>query len=132
MEIRFIFVGGINTSVGYGIYALCLFGGIHYAIAQSISTVVGVMNSYLWNKFFTFKQPRKSISEFAKFVSVYAASYILTLLLLWIFIDILGINDYFSGAAGLVITTVISYVGHKRFSFDVSKCKPKDISIEVY
>ena len=31
-QIRFLFVGGLNTLVGYGIYALCLFLGINYFI----------------------------------------------------------------------------------------------------
>lgn len=127
-EIRFLFVGGINTAIGYGIYALCLFVSLHYALAQLISTVVGVTNSYLWNKLFTFKQPRKSVSEIFRFVSVYAVCYVLNLLLLWIFIDILSINGYLAGAIGLVFTTVISYVGHNRFSFSASNYKLQDNS----
>jgi len=69
-----------------------LFVSLHYAFAQFISKLVGVTNSYFWNKYFTFKQPRQSASELAKFASVYAVNYVLTLVLLFISIGILCIN----------------------------------------
>ena len=35
-EIRFLFVGGLNTLVGYGIYAILLFLNINYLLANTI------------------------------------------------------------------------------------------------
>lgn len=116
-EIRFLFVGGINTFVGYGTYALCIFGGLHYAFSQLISTIIGVVNSYFWNKYFTFRKKGKSASEAVRFLSVYAASYIINLGLLYMLIDRLEMNEYLAGMFGLIVTTLISYFGHNKFSF---------------
>jgi putative flippase GtrA len=116
-EIRFLFVGGVNTVVGYGAYAICLLLGLHYALAQLISTVIGATNSYMWNKYFTFRQSKKSAKEVVRFVSVYAVSYALNYGLLKLMIDVVGLNEYIAGAIGLVVTTLVSWFGHNYFSF---------------
>ena len=62
-EIRFLFVGGLNTIVGYGIYAILIFLNINYLLSNTISTILGVLHSYLWNRFFTFKSKEKASKE---------------------------------------------------------------------
>jgi putative flippase GtrA len=116
-QVRFLIVGCINTFAGYGVYALMIFCGFHYVVAQTVSLIVGVANSYLWNKYFTFRQPRRSLMELVRFVSVYAASYLMSLLILFLCVDVWGISAYLAGAVGLFFTTIISYFGHNYFSF---------------
>ena len=53
-QIRFLFVGGLNTIVGYGTYALLIMMNLNYLLANTISTIVGVIHSYIWNRNFTF------------------------------------------------------------------------------
>lgn len=115
--LRFLFVGGLNTLVGYGIYALLVFLGVNYLISNTISTIIGVAHSYLWNRFFTFKSKNKALKEITKFVSVYIASYLIGMCTLFIFKDKLNISPYLAGLINLVITTLISYFGHKYISF---------------
>lgn len=118
-KIRFLFVGVLNTIVGYGAYALCIFAGLHYFIAQLIASVIGITHSYLWNKFFTFRVLKRSVSEAVRFVLVYAAAYGINMILLYVMIDKAGMNAYIAGAAGLITTTIISYTGHKYISFRI-------------
>lgn len=115
--IRFLFVGGLNTVVGYGVYALLLFCNVNYLVANTISTIIGIAHSYLWNRFFTFKSKDKALGEITKFVSVYFASYLIGMLTLYIFKSKLNISPYIAGLINLVITTLISYFGHKYISF---------------
>lgn len=114
---RFLFVGGINTFVGYGSYALFLFLNINYLVANTLSTIVGVANSYIWNRNFTFKSKASIKEELTKFVSVYLVSYLISMLSIYILVSKLGIDKYIGGLLNLVITTLISYFGHKNFSF---------------
>ncbi len=116
-EIRFLFVGVLNTIVGYGIYAILVFFDMHYLIANTISTILGVAHSYLWNRFFTFKSKEKAGKEIIKFTSVYLLSYVIGTITLAGFKNILHISPYLAGLFNLVITTLISYFGHKNFSF---------------
>lgn len=119
--IRFLFVGVLNTVFGYGIYALLVFLGIQYLVANTISTVLGVIHSYLWNRFFTFKSKNKALKEIFKFISVYIISYLIGMLTLMIFVKKIGISEYVAGVINLFITTMISYFGHKYFSFAKKK-----------
>ena len=115
---RFLFVGGLNTLVGYGVYAILLFLHFNYLVANSISTVIGVLHSYLWNRFFTFKSKEKAGKEFMKFISVYVVSYLMGMVSLYCFTGVLHLSPYIAGLINLVITTLISYFGHKYFSFN--------------
>ena len=125
-KVRFLFVGGLNTAVGYGLYALFIFFGWHYVIAQTLSTVIGVAHSYLWNKYFTFGKTARSFKEALRFVSVYVVSYLISLLLQYLMIDKAGISAYIAGLISLLFTTVISYVGHNFYSFGNFPKKKKE------
>ena len=115
--IRFLFVGGLNTMVGYGIYALLIYLGVNLYIANTISTIIGIFHSYLWNRYFTFKSKEKALAEIFKFISVYVVSYSLGMLTLFISSKVFNIDPYVAGLINLVITTLISWFGHKYFSF---------------
>ncbi len=116
-QIRFLFVGGLNTIVGYGSYTILLLLGINYLIANTVSTIVGVIHSYMWNRKFTFESNKKIGKELIKFVLVYVISYLIGMLNISILVSKVGINEYMAGAFNLVITTLISWFGHKYFSF---------------
>lgn len=116
-RIRFVFVGGINTLVGYGSYVILVFFGVHYIIANTLATVIGITTSYFSNKYFTFKVLKKSSAEIIRFVLVYAVGYFINLGILYVLVDVMGGNRYISGLITLLVTTMLSYFGHNYFSF---------------
>jgi putative flippase GtrA len=120
---RFLVVGGINTAVGYGSFALFTWLGMHYFVASTLSTILGVANSFVWNKYFTFRSRKRSGRELVRFISVYCLSYALNLALLKLMVDTWGFSQYAAGAVALAFTTLISYLGHNFFSFAASRPK---------
>ncbi len=116
-RVRFLIVGGINTAVGYGTFAAVIFLGGHYVVANVIATAVGMTVSYFLNKYFTFRQYKKSFTEIIRFISVYFFSFMLGNVVLYVMVDIISISPYFAGALNLIFTTLISWFGHKYFSF---------------
>ena len=116
-RIRFLFVGGLNTVVGYGCYALLLKVGMFYIFANLIANIVGIANSYFWNKYFTFKVKKKSFNEIIRFLTVYGISYIANLIFLFVCVETLSMNKYLAGIGCLFVTTIVSYIGHNKFSF---------------
>ena len=119
--VRFLFVGGINTIVGYGFFAIFVALGFPYLIANTFSTIIGVINSYLWNRFFTFKSKNRALDEIIRYSFVYLVSYCFGMLLLWVMVGKMGVNTYFAGALNIFITMLISWFGHKNFSFKIRK-----------
>ncbi len=70
---RFITVGFLNTAVDLGVfYLLLLIPGMHEVVAKAISYFLGICNSFLWNKYWTFSAARseRGWREFGIFVSV--------------------------------------------------------------
>jgi putative flippase GtrA len=116
-RVRFLIVGGINTAVGYGTFAAVIFLGGHYIVANVIATAVGMTVSYFLNKYFTFRQYKKSFTEIIRFISVYFVSFMLGNVVLYVMVDIISISPYLAGALNLIFTTLISWFGHKYFSF---------------
>lgn len=115
--IKFIFVGLINTIVGYGSYSILLMFRVHYLFANTLSTVIGVLNSYLLNKKVTFNDVNTNVKTPFKFVGVYVVSYFIGTLNLFLLVKKYNINSYIAGFINLFITTLVSWFGHRYFSF---------------
>lgn len=116
-SVRFCFVGLLNTVVGYGVYFLLVKAEIHYVLASFTAQVAGVAHSYVWNKFWTFKSRQKSITEVLKFVMVYALTFVINLVLLSFFIEVLEMDKAIAGFISLALVAIISFTGHKLWSF---------------
>lgn len=114
---KFGIVGVLNTIVGYGCYYIGIKLGLHYAMASAISQVIGTAHSYVWNKLFTFKSKKKSLSEMLRFISVYFVQYIINVTLTGFFINYFKLTAEIAGLMALVICTAVSFIGHKFWSF---------------
>ena len=74
---KFFVVGALNTFLDFGVLNLLIFltsvaAGPGFATFKGISFIVGVVNSYFWNKFWVFKATEQEIGgvEFGKFLGV--------------------------------------------------------------
>ncbi|MCU1543720.1 MAG: GtrA-like protein [Microbacteriaceae bacterium] len=115
-EIRFLLVGVINTVVGYGLFALFLlvFG---YLVSLYLSYAVAVSLAFLLHRRFTFRVKGNVLVDFVRFVGVYVVSLAVNSVVLPLLVEIAGLHPLIAQGIALVITTLISYVGHKWFSF---------------
>lgn len=113
----FLIVGMINTMLSCMAFSALLYLHFNYIWSYWLSIFIGVLNSYILNKFWTFRAYRRSIAEFIRFVSVYLVSFFIGMWTLYFLVDVLRINAYASGIINLFLTTLISWFGHKYFSF---------------
>ena len=116
---KFIFVGILNTIVGYGTYVLFIFLSLHYLLAMLLGNILGITHSYFWNKYFTFNSKNKSLKELIRFITVYVFILIINGVFLTIFIEFFKINNLIAGLLTIIIITFISFFGHKFYSFKV-------------
>jgi putative flippase GtrA len=120
--IKFLIVGALNTLVGFIVYFICIKSyNIHYVTSLIISHIIGVIHSYFWNSRWTFRVKVVSISKISKFILVYSITFIINLLSLSIFVDFLQIDKITSQLFALTITTILSFLGHKYWSFRKNK-----------
>ena len=92
--LKFAVVGVLNTLVDFAVFqALNLLLGWVYA-AQVAGFTCGVINSYLWNSNWTFREQRtRSFREIALFLLVNLASLGVSLGMIWLLREKAGITN---------------------------------------
>lgn len=119
-RVRFLMVGGTNTVVGFVLYSLLwltlghvitYFGALYgsYALAS-------ILAFFLYRRF-VFHVTGNAWAMFLRFQSVYIVSLVINTLALPLLIEVLGWNPLVAQFAITFVTTMVSYVGHKFFSF---------------
>lgn len=66
--LRFCLVGAMNTGVDFSIFALLTFWGFPLILAQTLSYSAGMLNSFLMNRTWTFKQTNHGTGQFIRFL----------------------------------------------------------------
>ena len=134
--VKFAIVGVLNTLVDFAMFqTLNLTLGWVYA-AQVLGYTAGVVNSYLWNSSWTFREQRtRSFREIALFLLVNLASLGVSLGMIWLCREVFGVTNewvanwmpkalagFLKGdtVAKLIATAVaivVNYVGNRLFVF---------------
>ena len=109
----------MNTAVDFAIFVLLTtVFGLHHMISQVISYSCGIVNSYLWNKFWTFKKKQPfSSSEALKFLIVNIISLGVSLFFLYIFRDKVGLSVLVSKVIATMFSLVVNFAGNKFWVF---------------
>lgn len=113
---KFGFVGILNAIVSYSVFFILL-TWINYMVSLLIAHIIGVINSYVWNKYWTFKTEKIQLKEFVKFNFVYVVVFVVNALFLVFLVETLEINPKIGQLLIIPITTMISFTGHKYWSF---------------
>jgi len=71
---RFLFAGGSAVACDTVVYALLFPILPSPSVAKGISFISGTIVAFLLNKFWTFKKPKRSGAEVAKFVCLYVST----------------------------------------------------------
>jgi len=121
-RIRFLAVGGVNTVFGYGIYAaldLYVFAAVPfgYLLSLALSYAIAVTLAFILYRRFVFHVTGQVWTDLTRFVGVYLVSIGVNVVALPILIELFGLNSLVAQAIVLVCTTLISFFGHREFSF---------------
>ncbi len=117
--IKFGLVGVSNTLISLGIYYLMVWLGCHYLIANIVGFIVSVINSFFWNSKFVFKEKEENskVKSFVKMTLSYGSTFILSNVLMFLFIDVFGISKYIAPIINLIITIPINFFLNKIWAF---------------
>lgn len=117
---RYIVIGALNTAVGYGI------GVIGYLLLESrvsligigiICNIVAITFSFVTYKCWVFQTKGQWLTEYARCYLVYGGTAVLGVGLLWLLVGKLTISIWFAQGLIIIITIIVSYLGHNRFTF---------------
>jgi len=118
---RFSCVGGLNTLIDFVMFSLLnsLFG-VNYVISQIISYSSGTLNSYIFNKFWTFndtKTSKKTTKEIIQFIVVNSASLGVSLIGLSILMKDNSMNPFFAKIISMILAQVVNFLGYRFWVF---------------
>lgn len=124
--IQFGLVGVSNTAISYGTYALLVYLGVPYILANVIAFVVSVLNSFFWNNRFVFKkdsnESRSTIKTLIKtFISYGMTGLILSNVLLILLVEKFGMSKYIAPLIILIITIPLNFLLNKFWAFRTKK-----------
>ena len=119
---RFLAVGATNTLVGYLIFSaftLWVFADVHlgYLLSLALSYAVGISLAFVLYRRFVFVVHGHVLRDFARFVSVYLVAIGINTLALPLLVEVVQVPPLLSQLIILVVTTLLSFFGHKKFSF---------------
>lgn len=117
---RFLIAGLWNTLFGYvaGIVIYWLIGKAAGVIVVGIlGSVVSISMAFLTHKLFVFRTKGNWLSEYLRSYVVYGGTAIAGIALLFLFVDILGIEFWLAQLLAILVTVTASYLGHSRFTF---------------
>jgi putative flippase GtrA len=116
--IKFSFVGVINTIITLlTIWIFVnIFSSSHY-LANIAGYVFGVLNSYFFNKIWTFSNKSKVSVTLVKFVVVFGISYLIQLGMLYILINYTSIEPFICQILSMIFYTIINFTLNKKVTF---------------
>lgn len=120
-KIRYLAVGFWNTVFSYAAFVVLYYfthSRIHYMFILVLSQIIGLTNAYICYKLLVFKTKGNIIREYFRFYVVYGTTFIVNLVLISFFVELLGINPVISQGIIAVIVVTMAYFGHSRFSFN--------------
>lgn len=126
---RYLLVGIWNTVFGYSTFALLTvilnrYISAGYILASLLSSILNISVSFLGYKWFVFKTKGNYLQEWIRCLIIYSSSILLGLALLPItvfaVISLSGNSQtapYIAGALVMGVQIILSFIGHKKFSF---------------
>lgn len=116
--VRFGLVGIMNTLVTLAtIFILMEVAGLNYLLSNVCGYALGLVNSFIWNKLWTFKSSRPMLKEGAAFLVVFAVCYLVQSGALALMVERLHTPKLLAQVLAMVVYTGLNFAGNKLISF---------------
>ncbi|MEI7690642.1 MAG: GtrA family protein [bacterium] len=112
--IKFLFVGGLNTIFGYGLFAFFIFLHLNYIVAITLGTFIAILFNFKTTGLIVFKNNDNKL--ILKFFGVYLVVYFLNVVGLWIF-NQFDISNYIAGAVLVFPVAIVSFLLMRKIVF---------------
>jgi putative flippase GtrA len=134
---RYLMVGIWNTAFAYGTFVLFTtllepYMPASYLAGALISSVLNITVSFLGYKWFVFKTKGNYLREWTRCLMVYSSSILFGLALLPPIVYVINYltnqphaAPYIAGALILGVQVILSFLGHKAFSFRYDGTSPR-------
>jgi putative flippase GtrA len=117
--IKFSIIGGLNTLVHYCIFIILFrMFKVDMIVASTSGYLVGILNSFLLNRSWTFKVQGSGCSkDFIRFLFVNSAALITNIVVLKLLAEKLLIIPEISQLGAILFSLVVNFTGNKWWTF---------------
>lgn len=116
-SIRFILVGLALNLVLFMLYLLLTSQGISPKLAMTGLFALGTMQSFIFNKRWTFTHQGFLGASFLKYVAIYSAAYLLNLIALIVLVDNLGFTHQVVQGVTIISLALVLFLLQKFWVF---------------
>ena len=120
IRVRYLLAGAWNTLFGYSlmVYLYNVFNNqLHIVAVAFLSSFIAISMSFITYKCFVYKTKARWLVEWLRSFIVYGVATLISIFLLWFFVEIIKINIYISQALSSILVILGSYFGHRNFTF---------------
>ncbi len=115
--LRFAVVGLVSNGVLYVLYLVARSLGVEHNLAMTIAFLVGVAQTFVANRSWSFRSRARAAPAFGRYLIVYLMAYLLNLAASILFVDRFGYPDRVVQAIMVVVIAVLLFVGQKLWVF---------------
>lgn len=115
--LRFGIVGVLSNSVGYCLYLLLTWIGMDYKLAMTLLFIVGVAQTFIINKKWSFKYSHQDKSVLLRYSASYGFGYMLNLGALILLVDHAGMPHSVIQAIMILIVALLMFLLQKFWVF---------------
>ncbi|HOV08860.1 MAG TPA: GtrA family protein [Spirochaetota bacterium] len=115
---RFGIIGVLNTIVFFVLFFI-LFNvmKLHYLSATSIAYILATINSFVFNRSWTFESYGDTNRKFVKFFIVNILSIIVNSLSMFVLVDLIHLHPWLSQFITICFTMCVNYLGNRFWTF---------------
>ena len=125
--LRFGIVGVASNLALYLLYLLLTNFGMGHKLAMTGIYAVGVAQTFLINKIWTFRHVGLEVQSFGRYLTLYAACYLLNLVSLLIFVDMMGMKHQIIQCVMIILIAAITFTVQKFWVFKESTTQNRGI-----
>ncbi len=130
--VKFALVGVMNTGIDYLVFLLLAAAGLPALPAHACSYTAGLINSFFWNKLWTFRAPRVwKPGEIVRFVLVNLTALAAAGGVLLAGRDVCGLPAALAKACALPVSLTINFLGNRLWVFPARPAGPPHGGIAV-
>jgi len=109
-----LLVGVLNTAVGYSLFLIALWAGLHYSAAIALATILGTLFNFKSTGVIVFQS--HDHARLLRFVMVYGLVYAVNVVGVATLLQF-GLQAWFAGLLLLLPLALLSYVLNSRYVF---------------
>ncbi len=121
---RFALVGVASNAMLYLVYLGITGVGLGHKTAMTLAYVLGVLQTFLINKAWTFAHLGHNGLAFFRYLTAYGGCYLLQLFILYLFVDHLGLHHAIVQGVAICVVACLLFLLQKYWVFAITVTNP--------